>query len=138
MKRLRRGSAISVRRIPGGKDACPRACACYGRREECRRFGFNGTAARFHSDVIASDASQVTVQVVTKFCMIADPGLAQAGIEGSLCKNPCVAAAGASMGHEDLGANDHVWVPRGEKATTLGRIVAIKGLPGVPQEGVIT
>ncbi len=42
------------------------------------------------------------------------------------------------MGHEDLGANDHVWVPRGEKATTLGRTVAIKGLPGVPQEGVIT
>jgi hypothetical protein len=69
--------------------------------------------------------------------MIPGLGLAEAGMEGCLCRDPRRSER-ASTGHEDAGAGNHAWLPEVEDASRLGKTVAIEGLLGVLQKGVIT
>lgn len=96
-----------------------------------------GLAAKFRSKVISNGASRVMNQIRTKLCMIAGPGLTEASMEGSFCKDPSV-AEGANTGHEDQRADNCAWLPGSDEESRLGSTISINGLLGALQEGVIT
>jgi hypothetical protein len=77
------------------------------------------------------------VQIARKFCMIPGSGLAEAGLDECPGRDPCCGERG-KRGSRVPRAGNPARLPEGKVESRLGKTIAVKGLLGVPQEGVIT